>query len=587
MVPAKQKENENGNSDFNAQRKDAIAEASKAGTKKTFGGGSKILVDSNVQKIMDKGYTEEEAMFALKLTKNNVERALGNLKRRDERQQRSNSNEYEPRENPRDRRGGKGASAEPASAKPSGKVSLFDFLEDKIPTSHENSSNAKQSSSYSNNERFENNISSSFRKHDKDVTNNKSQNWAQQSSGGYESKSSQNFKQSNSNSYTREYRDNGRDQPRDYRNNRDSRDLQRDTREGRDSKYQQSNNNYSSKPNATSQYQQKPSMPSQKSSTANNGSNYNNREYQDSSSKSKFNQKPEYNGKSSGQQKDYNNYGSSMGRNDNYSSNKPRSSTNNNTTSSKYYSDYQSDSYQKSNRDVVESMEKMNLKGNQYKSGDSKGISNNSSAYPPLTSSAESSKPNYGNKSNFPIVGFQNKEANEHAKNALKTKNIPNNQSQPKQQPNWQQQAPPVTVQKSHSMPVQVISQQAIKNQPPPPFPVSAPVQQQQAPPVHSLPQPFVQHQVMHPLPPPGILQPNPNSAVFHPTPINYPTPIMMQSVQQTNMGSRPTLNQLKIGDLCLAKYWEDGQVRRQILRLFSIIPTFYYFNFNSSTAQK
>lgn len=78
------KEIKKENSEFNELRKDAIAEASKVEAKKVFGGGSKLLVDANVQKIMDSGFSENEAKFALKLTHNNVERALSNLKRLEE-----------------------------------------------------------------------------------------------------------------------------------------------------------------------------------------------------------------------------------------------------------------------------------------------------------------------------------------------------------------------------------------------------------------------------------------------------------------------------------------------------------------------
>ena len=74
----KEKEESTENTAFNALRNDAIAEATKLGTKKTFGGGAKQMVDANVQKIMDKGFTEEQATHALKLTRNNVHRALSN-----------------------------------------------------------------------------------------------------------------------------------------------------------------------------------------------------------------------------------------------------------------------------------------------------------------------------------------------------------------------------------------------------------------------------------------------------------------------------------------------------------------------------
>lgn len=213
------KENANDNAEFNALRKDAIAVAAKAATKKTFGGGSKQLVDTNVQKVLDHGYSEEQATYSLKLSRNNPERALIFLKRREERSQKEKSADYDPSEHPRERRGNK-RDAEPEGAKPPGKVSLFDFLADKIP--------AKElSSSY--NDRFENNMSSSFRKFDKDPPFEKSSNQWSNYPSGTDPKSSQNYKNNNYNT-----RDNNRDSrsygetkssgPKGYKDSHDNRD---------------------------------------------------------------------------------------------------------------------------------------------------------------------------------------------------------------------------------------------------------------------------------------------------------------------------------------------------------------------------
>lgn len=574
----KPKENENDDSEFKAQRQDAIAEATKAGTKKTFGGGSKTLVDSNVQKIMDKGFTEDQAQTALKYSRNNVEKALSNLKRREEHQKRAVSNDYEPREYSKEKRGGKGSSMEPPSAKPSGGVSLFDFLENKFPTSQE--------SSAAHNERFENNISSSFRKPaDKDFGGKP---WEQKSShsvksaGGYERK---------------DYRDGGRDhrdQPRDYRNDRNDRSYQprddnrRDTRDSRDSrdsrypprdsrdyrdnprenprdsrdsKYQQSSssnsNNYPSKSNsnASNQYQ-KPS----------NGS-YNNSSSSAGGDKGKY-QKPDY------KSKDYNSFAGGNGRDSRDSRETrdyrdTREIKDNNYKSrtappSKYYNEQPSNDYQKSARNVTDSMEKMSLKGNhhhqqqqQYKGADTKL---NATNYPPLTPSSNEPPPppkpkTYPAKPGYPIVGFQNKEANEHAKNVLKTKNVPaqQQQQQPSKPPaNWQSQPPPAP-------------QHVIKSQPPPPFSNPPGVAQSAAQaPMHSLPQPFAHPGVIHAMP--AVIPANPPPAVFHQA-INYPAPIIMQSVPPPpGMGPQAVSNlqMMKIGDLCLAKYWEDGQVKKK-----------------------
>ncbi|XP_055534260.1 tudor domain-containing protein 3 [Wyeomyia smithii] len=147
-LKAKEKDESKENAEFNALRKDAIAEATKLATRKTFGGGAKQMVDANVQKIMDKGFTEDQATHALKLTRNNVNRALGNLQRIEERNQKQNdikSGKVEPPQKLGRRGVGNKRDSEPeGSSKPSSKVSLFDFLEDILPES--DTSNKKSSS---------------------------------------------------------------------------------------------------------------------------------------------------------------------------------------------------------------------------------------------------------------------------------------------------------------------------------------------------------------------------------------------------------------------------------------------------------
>ncbi|XP_059622315.1 tudor domain-containing protein 3 [Phlebotomus argentipes] len=127
-----EKETAKENVEFNAQRSEAIAEASKAAAgKKVFGGGQKMM-DHNVQKIVDKGFSEEDAHYALKINRNDLGRAIRHLKRQ--------TGDEERREE-RPRRGGRGGfgrngfegGGEEGSAKPSGKISLFDFLETKLP----------------------------------------------------------------------------------------------------------------------------------------------------------------------------------------------------------------------------------------------------------------------------------------------------------------------------------------------------------------------------------------------------------------------------------------------------------------------
>lgn len=467
---------------------------------------------------MDKGFTEEQATTALKFARNNVEKALGNLKRREERQQqRGSSMDYESREShPREKQRGErdnnrgngknAASSDLPQAKPSTGVSLFDFLENKIPES--NTTKQSYNSSYSHNERFENNISSSFRKNDRDIpdkSHHHHQQWSQYSTPS-EQKSSQNFSKNSAhgnstrNDYYgyegssstrdrehRDYKGNYRSErgDRSDRNDRSDR-SERNDRDGKQQQYYQKpggNNNYPAKTNsssATSHYSKNnPStQPHQKSSNAHN--NYNN----NSGSSSYNNGGQKYGQKSADQQnnnrstKDYNNSYSSSAASSSYQS-KGRS------TNDAYHG--------KSSRNIVDSMEKMNLKGNQHYKG---------------YDQQESKHQSYS--TNYPTIGFQSKEGNEQAKTALKTKNFP----VPNQAPNWQQQ------------------QQSI----PPPFQNAA--------------QTFVQHPVM-------AMQ---ATTVFQP--ITYP-PIIMQTVPASHMQAPPPagIPQLKINDYCLAKYWEDGKV--------------------------
>ncbi|XP_011190148.1 tudor domain-containing protein 3 [Zeugodacus cucurbitae] len=139
------------NEEFNAMRNEAIAEASKTGSKKVFGGGGQQMLDHNVKKILEKGFSEEDAKQALRTTNNNLERALYNLKRRGEIKRAeenvngnfkntqsstfmtAKSNRGVPtREVGSGKRGGPPAKEE-VVAKPAGNVSLFDFLTDKLP----------------------------------------------------------------------------------------------------------------------------------------------------------------------------------------------------------------------------------------------------------------------------------------------------------------------------------------------------------------------------------------------------------------------------------------------------------------------
>lgn len=175
----KTKEVSKEESEFIATRNNAIAEAATKGeVRKQFGGSNRQLMDHNVKKIIDKGFTEEQAKLALKAARNNLERAMSNLKKRG-----GNTETFDKRHRPSmetsaptSRRGGRDREAksdEPPPAKPSGKVSLFDFLSDKIPDVEPppksnsrlpdySTGNRQSSNSQRNTSKFENNVSSSF-----------------------------------------------------------------------------------------------------------------------------------------------------------------------------------------------------------------------------------------------------------------------------------------------------------------------------------------------------------------------------------------------------------------------------------------
>uniref|UniRef100_A0A182WD86 Survival of motor neuron-related-splicing factor 30 n=1 Tax=Anopheles minimus TaxID=112268 RepID=A0A182WD86_9DIPT len=143
----KEKEESTENTAFNALRNDAIAEATKLGTKKTFGGGAKQMVDANVQKIMDKGFTEDQATHALKQTRNNVHRALSNLQRIEDRKQAQADSVTGGGKGDGGKSGGKrgfGKRDDEAEmqSKPSGKVSLFEYFGDILQDTEPASSTA-------------------------------------------------------------------------------------------------------------------------------------------------------------------------------------------------------------------------------------------------------------------------------------------------------------------------------------------------------------------------------------------------------------------------------------------------------------
>ena len=114
--------------------------------RQVFGGGGQQILDHNVKKILDKGYSEEEAKNALRATNNNLERALYNLKRRQDFKKTdasvsSSATSTQPSASSfgggkfgRYERRAASAKEEAVAAKPAGNVSLFDFLTEKLPT---------------------------------------------------------------------------------------------------------------------------------------------------------------------------------------------------------------------------------------------------------------------------------------------------------------------------------------------------------------------------------------------------------------------------------------------------------------------
>ena len=306
LQSTKNKENEAENAEFNTLRQDAIAEASKAGTKKTFGGGSKQMLDSNVQKIMDKGYSQEQAETALRHSKNNLDRALANIKRRDERErqyQEGSGGAQGHREYSGGKRGAAAASTD-GESKPSTKVSLFEFFEDKLNTDQEfsnissHTAQNKRSGSYGN-ERFENNISSSFRsKGDKDgkfpQTNSASYSKSSHRSSTATTTSRVDSREPRDSRNSRDYRDS-----RDSRDSRDTRDSNSHPRDLRD-KYSASSSYYQDRPK--NGFAGKPTAQPYKHQGGREESGSYHKEYKDYNKTSyKGDYKPEYRGEARGE----------------------------------------------------------------------------------------------------------------------------------------------------------------------------------------------------------------------------------------------------------------------------------------------
>ncbi|KAL3878574.1 hypothetical protein ACJMK2_030911 [Sinanodonta woodiana] len=145
--------------EFEKQRQATIAEVAQAkgeGRPKTFGGGQKqVAQDYDTAKIMEMGFTLEDAVFSLKQNGGSVSNAINwLLNNRQDRGQQSKHGSFEKREMDRGQgrrgrdneergdssgnrsrgrqTGNKDDIDDTSGAKPSGPATLFDFLEDKI-----------------------------------------------------------------------------------------------------------------------------------------------------------------------------------------------------------------------------------------------------------------------------------------------------------------------------------------------------------------------------------------------------------------------------------------------------------------------
>lgn len=518
-------EKEQENAEFNLLRSKAIDDVKKLMIKeKVFGGGGKRIIDFNVQKMVDKGYTHEQANYALKTTRNNLQKAFGKLK-----MQKGDSSV----------RSSKRPEIEAIStSKPSGKISLFDFLEDKLPPSLEQVlQKPAQSTGYTSKPYEQNNRNSSnFNKNydQKSSYNNHSNNNSNQKpsySKNYDQKSSYNHK---SNSYNKTD-----DQKTSYKNYEQNSRPQK-SYEQNNSKTQNYNNNTKNYPlpSFNSKNQKSEQVKPEIQPDIKTEDDYN--KFQNNMSSSFASRQPK---------QDYSQYRGTGSRAMNYSINhKVNKTTENYNRFNGPTPPYRKP--EKPNSTPQSKDTNLNYQKNKPQQFDrappprfQKPIETNE--INKITEKAANLKistqqqPKQGNQ--FPsgfaynphkIVGFQNKEGNEFAMNVLRTQQPPpfgNSQQAQSQQ---------YLHQNNH--------QQQQQQQPP--------SQQQQ----FSQPQNFVgqqQHQRAKPSQQPQQPQ-QPNSQNFQ---------------QQQFQGGK----QWKIGDKCIAKYWEDGGVS-------AFFYKYFYFSFSS-----
>ncbi|XP_075212664.1 tudor domain-containing protein 3-like isoform X2 [Lycorma delicatula] len=187
------------NAEFEAQRKDAIAEAARGGAKKVFGGGNaRSLIDKNVKQIVEVGFTLDQAEQALQQARNNVNKALRILQKKEVASGGGNSGGGgtgggsgrggRRRGGDREEDGG-GPGSGP---KPSGKVSLFDYLEDKLPTQNEKETELHDNSHTANSHHHYSSNSNSTQKSTFNSSSHGHRGGSRQDSSGNKSRGAQN-----------------------------------------------------------------------------------------------------------------------------------------------------------------------------------------------------------------------------------------------------------------------------------------------------------------------------------------------------------------------------------------------------------
>ncbi|XP_013111484.2 tudor domain-containing protein 3 [Stomoxys calcitrans] len=556
------------NEEFNASRTQAIAEAAKAGQKKVFGGGQQNILDHNVKKILEKGYSEEDAKYALKTTNNNLERALYNLKRRNNRG--ASESVVKPAAVTTSMPRGRGAATikeEASASKPQTNVSLFDFLTDKLPVTVSTSNTtesppqvasnssqyskttketSKNSNSSNNNNskpssygagKFENNMSSSFaanraRPDEKPVQSSQPHSQQQRSNynpreerkpnppikqGGRGGERTRNT-QSNDKPPNQTSANNNVETPSSGTNNNSNNNVTHGTNSNR-------RNDRNERPPRKERDQQA------RQSTATSGGNYqaNRRSQEYKSNENKPFQPRESNSRSTNENKNANSY--QQNHNQQPKSNimdaaidKLADSTSKMSIQSKKEPSYNNTQVRGRHQSASTRSSNQPPQGkpgnNQTPSGQFIGSQNftnkvaaTNTQHQPGPTTYVSQMPNGFSYDPSKIMGFQTKEANEFAMNLLKSQGL------------LPQQTP-------------VANAQQTQVQPPAP-------QQHSQPPMMATPQTTQ---------PPAVayMAQNPNNIFVAPP----PQPAQMAQYGMIQPGGNWPWN---IGDLCMAKYWEDG----------------------------